>query len=481
MDVVLIYPCKRAKTDMGLWPPLGISYIAAVLEKNGHETRIIDRGIINTKNHENIGIVDGITAKILEKERPRIIGISATTPLIPDAYETAKLVKRILPNCTVVIGGTHATILPEKTLEECREIDIAVKGEGELAFLDLVQNKDLKTMKGISYRKGEKIVTNPEREPIQNLDELPFPARHLLDMDFYTSIHNIVIRGVIVKATHVFTMRGCPYKCAFCAGSAAFGRKIRYNSVDYVIREIKHLISKYKIRGIYFAEDMFLSNKKRAVDLCNAMMKEGISKKIVWCAQLRVNSIDEDILKLMKKAGCIQVEYGFESGSQKMLDIMKKQTNVEQNYAAARLTKKVGLRFLADIIVGIPGEQKEDFIKTEKLITETKPDVIGFNIFIPLPGSELFGMLQSKGMINPDWGKFNVDNTSGKSHFGEMGNKEFNDMYSKFRGDFIRPWTIRSYLKYNLAHHPLGLVKKAFRMAVENPGKTLKIAKRVVS
>lgn len=480
MEAVLIYPCKRARVDMGLWPPLGISYVAAVLEKNGYKTRIIDRGIINVKNNENIAVVNDVTKKILEKENPRIVGISATTALIPDAYETAKLVKRILPNCLVVLGGTHATILPVKTLEECREIDVVVRGEGEFTFLDLVKNKNFDNVKGICYRKNNKIITNPAREPIEALDELPFPARHLLDMKFYTSIHNIVIRGVIAKATHIFTIRGCPYKCSFCAGSAAFGRKLRYHSVDYVIKEIKHLILKYKVKGIYFAEDMFLSNRQRATELCNALIKEGLNKKIVWCAQVRVNSVDEDILRLMKKAGCVQVEYGFESGSQKMLDIMKKHTTADQNYTAARLARKVGLRFLADIIVGIPGEEKEDFIKTTSLIRETKPDVIGFNIFIPLPGSELFDMLQSKGLINPDWGKFNVDNTTGKSHFGEMGNREFLDMYDDFNDCFVRPWTAKSYLKYNLIHHPIGLLRKIFRMTFENPKKAFKVAGRVV-
>lgn len=457
MRVALIYPLLpefRFKQDeiKSYWPPLGLSYIASLLEKEGHEVKIIDRDVLLRKNKLRKGETDLRTLEALKKFNPEMVGFSATTPLISDVKHTTNLLRQNFPNLLMVLGGPHPTALPEQTLTECENVDILVFGEGEFTMLDIANQVHLKNIRGIFFRRNGKIHFTHSRLPCPDLDKLPFPARHLLEMNFYARPSPMVIRGLFLRATTIFTSRGCPYKCNFCSGPLVFGKGVRFHSPSYVIKEIKEVFKKYKIDGFYFADDMFLSNKERAKEICELLQKEGLHKRIKWCAQIRVKPIDKELLQLMKRSGCVQVEYGFESGSKKMLNAMNKGTTVEQNYRAAKLTEEVGLRYLANIIVGYPNETEEDFISTINFLKSIKPGFIGFYKLIPLPGSNVYSDLIKGNSCFVDWD--NLDNENTDLNLTSISKEKFDKLYYYTRLRIVSHTNVLNYIKSNLFKNP---------------------------
>lgn len=454
MKIVLIYPLlseKRAKVDENkqFWPPLGLAYIAAVMEEAGHIAKIIDRDVILRKEGLDFKKTDDIMMSELKNFDPDLIGISSTTPNISDAGNVASLIKRTMPEVPIAIGGPHVTAIPVETLKEFGAIDIAVVGEGEGAFLDIVKGLRLPDIKGIAYREGGNIVLNGSRPHIEDLDSLPMPAHHLLDMDFYLRPSRFTSRNLILRTTSIFTARGCPYRCSFCAGPVVFPGKVRYHSAKRVIAEIDNLVNRYNVEALYFAEDMFLASKKRAVELLEEFIRQPWSRRLKWFAQARVNVIDDEMLKLMKRAGCVGVEYGFESGSQRILDAMNKISRVEDNVKAALLTRKAGLRFQANIIVGYPGETKEDFAATISFLKTIKPSNIGFNIFMPLPGTSIYKRLKEEGKVLPPWDEVG-DPVVASVSYAAMTKDEFEKMYLTARFEVILPMNLKNFIRDNM-------------------------------
>lgn len=431
MRICLVNP-SLINPDMAVtcWPPLGLAYVAAQALKAGHEVVIVDRSRLMV---QGLGIeaADNALIKALDA-KPDIVGITATTPLIPDAYRVAKLTKKILPSCRVILGGSHATALPEQTKQECPEIDEIIIGAGENYFLD---------------------------KPVCNIDEFGFPARHLLDMDYYLQKSKWLIRGISVRGTPIFTTRGCPYHCTFCTGNLVFGNRILFHSVGHVIAEIELLIEKYKIEGLYFADDMFSANKKRAIDICNEMIRRGINKKIIFAVQMTAKAAQDEVLLLkLKEAGCVQVEIGTESGSQRMLDIMKKYSTVEDNYKMAKVVKRVGLRFIANIIVGMPTETREDFMASIRFIKKTDPDMVALCKLILLPGSELYKRYQT---THTEWEKFLQSDTV--ENLTAMPNEEFFVLLRKWQ-KWVTIHNFKKYLVYNLKRDFIGTFKELVKL-----------------
>ncbi len=436
-NVALIYPAKRS---MGCWPALGLAYIAAMLEKDGHSVKIVDRNPVMLKNED----VDLFTKNALLDFQPDIIGITATTPLMEDVVSVLALLGENFPAIQVVMGGPHVTALPEETLKNYPEVDIVARGEGEYSMTEIVAGCSLSEIAGITWRNNGEIQSNPPRPLISNLDELPLPARHLYDMEFYLQPENPVIRGVRgVRASHIYNARGCYYRCKFCAGSAVFGRKVRSHSCEKIIGEINHLINKYGVEALYFDEDVFFSSRERAETICKALIEEGIPEKIKWAGLMRANSAPLDILKMMRKAGCIQVEYGFETGSVRMLKEVHKGVTMEQNYEAARHTHKAGMRLLASMIVGCPSETEAEFDETVEFLRNIEPHYIGFNKFVPLPGSQYYKDLLEKGKLvgNHDWGLFHVGGSFPEQEsisYSKVDGEEFFNKFCENEQGFIR-------------------------------------------
>ena len=462
MRVLLIYPLlapDRSVIDENkqYWPPLGLAYLGAYLEKHGHQVKILDRDVILRKSGLDFAKTDDLTLKHIEDFKPDWVGISVTTPNILDANEISLKIKNNFPNATLVLGGPHCVGEPELTLQICSAIDVLVRSEGEETLLELVSGKPVEEVFGITYKTqtGE-IRSNPDRPLIENLDDLPLPARHLLDMEFYLRPSRFTSRNLSLRTTSIFTARGCPFRCHYCAGPLLGRNRVRYHSPQRIIEEVTELIEKYSAEALYFAEDMFLANKKRAKVIFDLMKETGISKQIVWMAQLSSNVVDEDFLKRMKEAGCLHVEYGFESGSPRVLKLMNKKSSVPLNLKAARMTKKVGIRFQGNFIVGYPGETEEDFKMTLNFIKKTKPTNIALNIFMPLPGTFIYRKLKAEGKEIPPWHMMG-DPDAPQINYADMPPERFQQLYYRARLFIIIPLNLWHFLKDNI-RYPMRLL-----------------------
>lgn len=401
MKILLIDPPFYEETALGkgkgssmrlvqnVIPSLGLGYLAAVLEKNSHSVRIIDC---------TLGITHEKLRSVLEaSEEADIIGITATTPTFESAKIVAKIVRDIFKDSLIVIGGVHVTSLPEAALKEgC--FDLGVLGEGEYTFLELVQRFEkegkasFRDIKGLAYREDSKIFVNERRPFIQDLDELPFPARHLLPpLSSYrptpASYKRLPV-GVLMSS------RGCPYRCAFCDRSV-FGTRYRMRSVENILNEVEELINKYGAREIRFFDDTITIKKKKLFELVDRMKERGI--KVPWTAQSRVDAITPEVLKKLKEGGCWQLLVGVESGDDRMLQIMNKGVTVAQNARAVELMNKYKMGIRADFLVGVPGETRESLKKTLDFALTHDLDYAYFNKFVPFPGIELTRILQEKG------------------------------------------------------------------------------------
>lgn len=457
------------------WPPLGIAYIAAVLEQNGHQVKILERRLlagIKPRTKEYLKEVDNLTIKEIKKFKPDIVGISAATPLIVDAYQAAKLVKEVNKSIMVVIGGAHPTAEPISCLEECLEIDIVCRGEGELTMLDLAKGFPLDKIDGINFRRNNKIVSTPNRQVWENLDKMPFPAYHLLDKDFYFKPTSVLIRGFYLKGMTIITARGCPFNCAFCQSSQLVrsnkGRFLRFHSPEYVIKMIKHLIDNYKIKGLLFAEDIFSLDRENMVKICNLLIKEELHKKIKYAVNLRVDTIDEELLKLLKKSGCVRAIYGFESGSDRVLKIMNKMTTLEQNLRAVKLTKKVGITCEASILIGTPGENEQDLKKTLKFLRKSKPDRVIRSKFFPIPGTAFYNQLLEKGIIKKpkNWDILMEKYTLSDFTFADMSKKRFRKVWAKLDRRGTLPINYIFAIKTNWKNRPVVALRQFLLMIV---------------
>lgn len=358
--------------------PLGLGYIAAVLERQ-HDVKVIDVGAERLNNDS--------LRKSISEVNPEIVGITSDTLTFQRAIEIAEIVKQVDQKIIVVIGGAHSNVVPAYPLKyDC--FDISVYGEGERTVVELwdriEKGESYEGIKGIVFRRKDGITINPRRELIENLDELPFPARHLFSMNKYRgegSLH--------VSSTYVIgTSRGCPFSCAFCSNNAVFGRKYRFRSSQSVVNEIGLLINEYNAKGIYFREDLFTVNEKRVIALCNEIKKRGLD--FDWECESRVNTINEEMLTAMKRAGCKLIWFGVENGSQRILDYLNKQITLAQIREAYRLCQRVGIKAGASFMIGVPGETVDDVQNTIALAEELKPEFTWFNIFTGYPTSPLY-------------------------------------------------------------------------------------------
>jgi len=480
MRISLIYPLlskERSLIDENkqYWPPLGLAYIAAILEKNGHQVQIIDRDIFLYRYKFDFQKIDEVTLKEIGSFKTDIVGISATTPNISDVMHLTKLVKNSNPGIITVLGGPHATCEPSATLKMCNSLDIIVRGEGEFTMLDLANRLPFENINGISFRKKSVIINNPDRPLCAELDDLPFPARHLLDMKFYTRPSRFGGKGLNLRITSIFSARGCPYRCDFCAGYATFPGKVRFHSPERIIEELTSIVENYSVEAVFFADDMFLSSKDRIKKLMQLLKENKKLKNLKWIAQARANVIDEEILRLLKRSGCVGLEYGFESGSQRMLDIMNKRSSIEDNLKAAMLTRKVGLRFTSYIIVGYPQETESDFKKTVNFLKKAKPNLMAFSLFYPLPGTAIYKKLIAEEKEIPEWDRIG-DPEAADINYADMDKETFKKLYFKTRLILILPNNLYHYIKDNI-RHPVNLF---MALLLQSKGAIIKASRAVL-
>jgi radical SAM superfamily enzyme YgiQ (UPF0313 family) len=381
---------KSIKKVLNIVPPLGIAYIAAVLEKMGIQVKIIDCAV---------GISFDILFDKLLNESPDVIGITSTTPAFIKAKKLASFIRARLSETKILIGGAHVTALPQETMETGL-FDIGIRGEGELTVEQLFKNyknghfDKLDEIRGIIYRDQKSIHRNEDQDFIQDLDTIPLPARHLLPHPKFYRPTPASCRKVPYAV--MMTSRGCPSQCTFC-DRKIFGERCRMRSVQNIFQEIDELVTKYGVKELRFFDDTFTLNKERVHKICGEFKKRKLN--LSWTCLTKTTCVDGPLLKHMKKAGCWQVLYGFESGDEDMLRLLKKGNTVESNKRAIRLTKEAGLEVRGDFIVGTPGETRESLERTVRFTINMDLDYAHFNKFIPFPGTELYKKLSDEGYV----------------------------------------------------------------------------------
>jgi radical SAM superfamily enzyme YgiQ (UPF0313 family) len=383
-------------------------YIAAVVEREGYNVKIIDDYL------EKLSQIN-LSKRILQY-KPDIVGISIACTNFYEGLRVAKLIKTI-SDAFVVIGGPHAT-LRAKSFIEYPEVDAVVLGEGEYTLLEIIKriemDQSLEGCKGCYCKVNGKVIYNDLRERIKDLDSLPLPARHLVRNKSYPRTYSF--GGIKRPVDTVSTSRGCPYNCTFCSSREIWGPLYRYRSAEDVVDEIELLIKKYGTRGIYFREDNFTLNKKRVINLCDELIKRNM--KIEWECSSRVDLVDKELLKKMREAGCKFIWYGFESGSPKTLEIISKGITVEKSRKAAKITKEAGIGIGGSFMIGIPGETKKDVIKTYNFIKELALTRVSLAHFLGVPDCQLY-----REIIKNKW----YDSCDGEFFFVKLPNlsKEF--------------------------------------------------------
>ena len=359
--------------------PLGIGYIASILESEGHEVSILDTQV-EDMDYES-------TIKYCLETKPDIIGMYCNTSNYNVVMGISKEIKKSL-NVKIIVGGPQATIDGKHPLTN-ESIDYVIFGEAEETFKELVhaieENKmDLYGIGGLSWRNGM-IITNKPRAWIKNLDELPFPARHLLKLDLYSPSPQHYRELPYFNMT---ASRGCPFSCIFCSSGDIWDHKYRLRSADNVIAEIKLLKEKYGARDIGFWDDIFGINPKWIEEFCNKMVEQKIN--VNWSCEFRVDTAKPELLKLMKRAGCWCIFYGIESLDQDVLNAIDKRVKVQQILDALKWTKEAGIEIRANFIIGNPAETPEKFKKVVEEICKLDLDYVKFNVMTPYPGTRLY-------------------------------------------------------------------------------------------
>lgn len=384
VDIFSRLPASINKAQ-GIYPPLGIAYLASNLKKHNFDVAIYD---MEAESYGN-GYED--LKNMLKKYNPDFVGVTAMTPTVLNALGVLKEVKKYNNNIKTIIGGTHLSIYPQETVQH-EFVDYGVIGEGEYAIIDIL-NGNLQA-KGLVYKKDNKVIINERREPNRNLNELPFPARELMPNEKY----NCILMNT--PMTTMLAARGCPFNCAFCYKDDYLHYRSR--SAENVFEEIKEFVKVYGIKEFAFYNDCF-PNKKWVADLCERLINNNI--KVKWETPQRIDLVDKDLLKLMKKAGCQRLKYGVESGNQDILNLMNKRTKIEDIKKVFKLTKEVGIETFGYFIIGYYGENENTIRDSINLAKELNPDWVAFNVGTPLPNTKFMDDAVASNIVDKDYWK----------------------------------------------------------------------------
>ncbi|MCX6349041.1 MAG: radical SAM protein [Candidatus Aureabacteria bacterium] len=369
--------------------PVGLLYLASFLEAQGVAVKILD------------GQIHDLSDEILRAEilanRPIIVGIGCPTPLLADGLRIARTVKHTEPRTTVVMGGAHPTVLPQECFST-GDVDIVVSGEGEHTLWEILDarrhGRGLDGISGLHFLREGRAVSTPPRPFLVDLDSLPLPARHLLPYrEYRQSIDNFYRHPLEL----LLTSRGCPYHCIFCASRQVSGHRYRFHSPEYVIRDIDDIMEKSAPRLIGFADDHFTLKKERAGQICDLIVERGHQKRMAWNCAMRADQADADLLKKMRRAGCRCICVGIESGSQRILQILRKDEKLEDMERGVRMIRKSGIMVRGTFVMGAPTETREETLATIAFARKLKLDFAQFNLIVPLPGTELFDIAQKEG------------------------------------------------------------------------------------
>lgn len=452
MKALLIEPPYKSIIEQALGvhgPLLGLGSIAYQLEQDGHDVRVLDCPTLG------LGLTD--LKGLVKRHNPDVVGITSTTPSLSQASRVAKIVKNSKPDCTVVMGGPHVSFEDYSTLKN-PSVDIVVRGEGEITMRELAKNleaRSLAKVSGITYREGQVIRRNPDRPFIEDLDSL-YVSYHKLPMDRY--------RFEGKNYATIVSSRSCPFGCIFCSSSSLHGKMWRCQSPGRVLKEIQFLSSEYGVRHIEFLDDLFTCNRKRVEEICDLLTREKTGVR--WFCSSRVNTISRELALKMRRAGCIGIYFGVESGSQRILNILKKGTRLEQAIRAISCAKQAGIETVATFILGTPGETADDVRQTIAFARKLRPDYAQFTYCTPYPGTPLYKFADANNLLlTRDWNRY----TTIEQVMKVPGINE-NELRDLFRDAYLG--YVPSYLYKVVRKKKFGLIKNilvsATRFSIDN-------------
>lgn len=383
----------QSRADPEFWPPITLSIIASLIRNEGYEIRLVDATV---ENHSESDLID-----LYRDFSPDIIIHNSTTATFYDDLHAAEIAKGELNKVINVFFGTHVTALPEESLKN-KAIDIVIRNEPEYSALETVKaidsGKGLGGVKGISYRKGSEVVSNDDREFVENLDDLPFPARDLLKNEYY----KVPMKNR--PYTIIRTSRGCPFRCTFCTSRLYYGNRWRTRTAKSVIEEIRE-IKKMGINDIFFNSDTFTLRKDFVMDLCRMLKEENL--EIKWFCNSRVDTIDREMAKVMKESGCWLIAFGVESGNPEILKNVKKGITLGKARETIKMVNNLGIESIVYFIFGLPGETRETIRNTIDFAKECNPTYARFFTAVPFPGTEFYDKLKKEKRIKSyDWSKY---------------------------------------------------------------------------
>ncbi len=408
MKILLINPplLMAERSNLTVAPhiqePLGLAYLAAAVRQGRPQDQIeildcqvLGYSVDDLKSYFSANTFD-------------VVGFTVPTLAFYNAQKTAQLVKQFF-DATIIFGGPHPTSLPEETLQEVAEADIVVIDEAEATIVELLnaleKGTELTEVRGIAFRQADETVVTPPRPYIEDLDSIPMPARDLLAMRKYSPSPTFFQR---LPAYSIIDARGCPCRCTFCA--TLFGQSVRSHSKERICAEIELLIKDHGARCIIFRSDTFTISRARTEELCHEFIRRGLNKKISWHCQSRINTVTPELLKLMASAGCEGIHYGVESGNSRLLKVLNKGIRLEDVPQVFKWTRQAGITGCAYFMIGIPGETREETLKTIEFSRNCGADFASFSIFTPYPGSDLFDRIKSEGKLKTtDWRNFSSD------------------------------------------------------------------------
>lgn len=401
MRILFINPPWVVKNRKNLWrniasimPSLGIAWLAAVLEQDGHQVQILDA-------HAERLHLEAIPQWVEAHGPFELVGITATTPLIGNALDIARLLKARFPSLRVVLGGVHPTVLPGEALAE-PAVDLVVRGEGEETIREIAAEKVLDQIAGISYRQNGAVVHNPNRKLIEDLDSLPFPAYHLLPMHRYRPAAGAAKRQ---PASSVLATRGCPGRCTFCY--RIFGNRLRCRSGLNLAQEVKLLQDRYGIKEICFYADTFTAVRREVRAFCHAVQEMGLD--LTWSCFSRIDTFEAETFRLMKEAGCHQVMFGVETYNPEILKNINKKVDPQAAAGVIQATKEMGLDVRAAFMLGNPGETEETLEENIRYAIRLDPDLALFNITTPYPGTEMFKWAEENHyLLTKNWEDYDL-------------------------------------------------------------------------
>jgi anaerobic magnesium-protoporphyrin IX monomethyl ester cyclase len=411
--------------------PYSLLLLATQLRKHNHQVTVVDM-------IRDLVFLDGDVQSCLHKFsdeirrfRPDIIGFGFFSIHFFEVQRAVQVARRTCSEIGIqplfIAGGIHASTEPKRTIEDLR-FDYSYVGEADLGLVELADGKTPGSIPGIV---GTATSTLQKGEEVRELDSLPFPDWSLCDHKFYgyPSFGKIKFRSS--RSLDMIMGRGCPYKCTFCAYNALSA--VRFYSAEYLVEQMEYMRTEFDIDGVYFTDSTIGNNRKLIREFCELMIQRGMAERIEWYANIRPNQINEELLKLMWRAGCRFLFYGFESGSQHVLDLMVKGLPVEANYRAAELHNKFKFPYHASILLGYPGEREEDIFATFEFLRKTQPPIIGINWYVPLPGSPDYDKLKSDGVIATEdpWEWRRIGEVNGARVYADVPEPRFRELFTE--------------------------------------------------